>query len=227
MARHLRHAVCVDAWLGCVDVPRYVPSKTLLVPFRCLLLVRRRVRLPEPHSLDQYTLFLSSSDQQALRRLRRRVKTLVDDVVSPELRRSDTQVGLVVDLWEREAPGRVPEGETPNSRFVQLALSSHLTLVLIVDELRDGTREELEAVLAAGGPELMVLSFAPTQATPPEKLEALDNYFATIKEQVIYRRCAGPDSADAWLGLFKAITAFTVAALRNSELRRSERTEVR
>src|SRR5256885_13369168 len=108
------------------------------------------MKLREPLNVDQYTLFLSSSDQAATRKLRRRVKALVDDVVGPQLRRfPEAEVSLAVDMWEREAAQKAPKGGKVNDLFVELARASALTLVLILDELRPGTKEELEAALAA------------------------------------------------------------------------------
>jgi hypothetical protein len=187
------------------------------------------MKLRPPTNVDQYTLFLSSSDQPETKKLRKRVKTLIDDVISPELRRfPEAEVALVVDMWEREAPQKAPTGGNPNDRFVSLARESALTLVLILDELRNGTKEELEAALDETEVELAVLAFAPPKATPAEKLKALDDYFDKIKSEVLYDRRLSPNSDDAWFGLVKILVAFAIGALRTSELKRREmRTEVR
>ncbi len=79
--------------------------------------------------------------------LRRRVKALVDDVISPQLRENKASARLAVDMWERTAAEQARPGEGTNERFVRMARDANLTLVLILDELRDGTREELEAAV--------------------------------------------------------------------------------
>jgi hypothetical protein len=117
--------------------------------------------LRQPSATDEYTLFLSSSDQADVRMLRKRVKDLVEDVISPELRHSRASARLAVEMWERAAPERNRPGETTNQRFVRMAREASLTMVLILDELRDGTREELEAALDEPEAQLAVLSFSP------------------------------------------------------------------
>jgi hypothetical protein len=187
------------------------------------------MKLRTPPTVDQYTLFLSSSNQAETKRLRKRVKTLIDDVISPQLRRyPEAEVAIVVDMWEREAAQKAPTGGDPNDLFVQLARESAMTLVLIVDELRDGTKEELEAALDKHGVQLAVMAFAPAKATPDVKLQALDAYFDKIKDKVLYDRRRGADSDDAWYGLVRTLMAFAISALRTSDERRREmRSEVR
>src|SRR5262245_27776022 len=129
--------------------------------------------LRPPPNTAEYTLFLSSSDQTETKALRRRIKSLIDDVYSPQLRDNDERARLAVRMWERAAAEQAPPGETTNERFVRMARESSLTLVLILDELRDGTREELEAAIDEPDTQLAVLSFRPRGEVDDVKLEEL------------------------------------------------------
>jgi hypothetical protein len=178
--------------------------------------------LRPPSATDEYTLFLSSSDQADARMLRKRVKGLVDDVISPELRQNNASARLAVEMWERASAERPRPGETTNERFVRMAREASLTMVLILDELRDGTREELEAALDEPDAQLAVLSFSPGRDVDQAKLDELDALFDSLKDKVHYQRHKGPDSADAWTGIFRVLTAFMVSAVQLSERRQAE-----
>jgi hypothetical protein len=103
------------------------------------------VKLPEPDTVQSYNLFLSSSDETDTRRLRDRVQRLVYEVINPRLSEYE-QAGVRLDIqrWEQTAPQRVAEGGV-NQLFVAKVRRSALTMVLLLDEIRPGTREEFEA----------------------------------------------------------------------------------
>ena len=100
-------------------------------------------------------LFLSSGDD--VLELRRLVHRTVEEAINPVLRARGIPVRLDLDGWDRTAAHRVPPGETVNTEFVARACASHLVLGLLHEKLGDGTREELEAVLAKEDVELSVI----------------------------------------------------------------------
>jgi hypothetical protein len=157
-----------------------------------------------------------------MRKLRGRVKALVDDVLAPQLREfPEAGVTLAVDMWERSAPRKAKKGSTVNDQFVERARTSALTLVLILDELRGGTREELDAAIAEDEVEVAVVLFSPPSGTSPKKLAKREKDIRRLRDQVLYDQCdRGPNSDAAWLAITRVVTYFALAALRSSELER-------
>jgi hypothetical protein len=80
------------------------------------------MKLPEPDTARFYNLFLSSSDEEETRRLRERVRGLVEEVINPRLDDYEQAgVRLAVQRWEQTAPQRVEAGRTVNELFVTKA----------------------------------------------------------------------------------------------------------
>lgn len=176
------------------------------------------MRLAEPSPVDRYTLFLSSSNEPDARRLRERVKTLVDDVIGPQLflEYPESGVSLYVDMWERTAAQKVA-GANVNAQFVTRAQKANLTLVIILDELKNGTKEELEAAVAAPGVEVSLFSFAPSRNADPKQVERVKRTLRKYQDKVLYKRVGNPRSDDAWVQITRELVAFAFAAIRKSD----------
>src|SRR4051812_42658952 len=118
------------------------------------------MKLREPSTVLQHQLFVSSADEDLTRRLRQRVKRLVEDVINPQLLNyPEGRVTLALRLWEREAAQKAEPNENVNEIFVRYARESSLTIVLLIDEIRPGTMEELVAALGDDDVDLAVLIF--------------------------------------------------------------------
>jgi hypothetical protein len=182
------------------------------------------MRLRAGVKTDRYTLFLSSSDEAAVRSLRDRVQTLLEDVIKPALQTGYPEARVALDLyrWEREAAVRA-HGDSVNQKFVEEVRRSHLALVILLDELRDGTREELDAALDAGDVEVSLLAFAPSRDLEQGRREALEGELEKYGSMVLYNQLGSPRSDDAWRGLVRILVAFAFAALRASQLGDAER----
>jgi hypothetical protein len=100
---------------------------------------------------------------------------------------------------------------------------AQLTLVLLIDEIRPGTREELDAALAQVGVQVALLIFErPGGPTNVEKFRELEDYITQLRlrDDLFYdRRCGEPNSDEAWLALTKTLLDFTFAAMRNHDPR--------
>jgi hypothetical protein len=173
------------------------------------------VRLPEPATVELHTLFISSSDEPTARRIRQRVKRLVDDVICPSLRQEypESRVTLEVDMWERTAAQKA----AGNAIFVERARASGVALVLIFDELRAGTKEELEAVVDEADVEVSLLSFDPSRNADPEQRKKVERVIRKYRGQLFYKRVGKPNSDDAWFELSRQLFAFAFAAMRKSD----------
>jgi hypothetical protein len=137
-------------------------------------------------------------------------------------------VTLVVDMWERQAAQRVSGKSKVNDLFVQKARESHLTVVLLLDEIRSGTQEEFEGAVDEEDVQLAVLIFGRSGGADAEKLASLRGYFAPYRDEILFNEIEGPDSDASWFGLFRTVTAFTLSALREAEQKkRVTQTEIR
>jgi hypothetical protein len=163
-----------------------------------------------------YRIFLSSGDGEILKKLRDRVEKLVYEVFDAQLREADAPVRLEIDRWEEVVAQLPPEHGRTNDIFVEKALKSTLTLVVLTDELRPGTKEELEAVLALEppGPQLAVLRFDQSGEKVSKEMRQLDEYLEKNKHRFFYKRHLGPiDSEAAWFGLIGPLVAVLAIGL--------------
>jgi hypothetical protein len=187
------------------------------------------VKLPEPDTVQSYNLFLSSSDETDTRRLRDRVQRLVYEVINPRLGEYEqARIRLDIQRWEQTAPQRVAEGGV-NQLFVAKVRRSALTMVLLLDEIRPGTRDEFEAAITEPQGQVSVLIFDRPGGSDAAKIAERDAYLTPYRDQILYNdRCGEPNSDDAWLALVNTLLAFTFSAMQqNDERARGSLTEVR
>jgi hypothetical protein len=144
-------------------------------------------------------IFLSSGDDAAT--LRDLADALVRDAVNPELRASGSSLRVEIDRWERTAAERT-FGDRVNEQFVKRALQSHRTLALLIDEVRPGTREEIEAVLASPDVDLSVLWFVERTSWPSSDAGAM---LDEIKEHLFIDRAGPPDGHGAVVALVRLL----------------------
>src|SRR5205807_2216165 len=85
--------------------------------------------------------------------------------INSQLLQAGSSIRLIVDRWERTAPGRT-QGETINSWFARRGRQSSLALCLLIRRLGDGTKEEIEAVLDADDVQLSVIWFVDRDSWP-------------------------------------------------------------
>jgi hypothetical protein len=175
------------------------------------------VRIRSP-SLGPYRLFLSSSNDPPLQRLRARVKALVEEVVNPQLisEYPEAGVSIALEIWERVAAQQA-HGDSVNEIFVEKARNSQLTLVLLHDQLKKGTREELDAAIAAGV-EVSLLCFEPPKSLSHRRQAQLRRDIRRYESHLFYGELGPPLSNDAWIGLTRVLLAFTFASIRDSQL---------
>lgn len=145
-----------------------------------------------------HSVFLSSGSD--LKRLRDFADGLMREILNSLLLHHRIQVRFDVDRWEDTAPQIAP-GKV-NDLFVERALRSDVTIVLLQDELRPGTEGELRAVLKSGGdrPQVCVLWFQPTKKASKKEVARIRALLEPLSEKMLWKdsiplTAASPDAA--------------------------------
>lgn len=146
-------------------------------------------------STEHFILFISSGDDALSHR--DLVDDLVRDAINSELLTAGLPIVVTVDRWERTAPGRT-EGETINDWFVRRARRSSVALCLLVDRLGQGTKEELEAVLASEGVELSVIWFVDRTTWPDTPV---GEFLKSHEQRLFIDRAGSPEGPGALIAL--------------------------
>jgi hypothetical protein len=110
--------------------------------------------------------------------------------------------------WEDSPPQRA-DGD-PNAQFRELASKAHLTLVLLHDDIRPGTEEELDAALACPDVQVAVL-WTGDQTSPKGK--KLRSYLEAHKNSFIWEDTGAPDSERCRLSLIGIIANLLIYGL--------------
>jgi cellobiose phosphorylase len=162
----------------------------------------------------RYNVFVSSGADASP--VRDRIRGLIQEVFNPALEDSEQGFYLYADMWERTAAQRAA-GESINDVFVARARKSHITLVTLIDQLGDGTREELEAVLNEEDVQLAVMRFT-EQTTDAAATDALGRYLTKHQQNFLYAlHPGGPHSDDAWYTVVRQLLAVVLSALAETE----------
>jgi len=165
------------------------------------------MKLGSPIEQRTFRIFLSSGDDA--KDLRDRVDALVRDAINSQLLDADVRVRLEVDRWERTAAQRAAPGRHTNDLFVQRALSSNVTLTLLLDAMGDGTKEELEAVLDADN-EVSALWFIPRDESPSSEVA---DFLRPHRERLYHDKTGDPQSDESWIGIVRVLTRVLIEGL--------------
>jgi hypothetical protein len=187
-------------------------------------------KLRPPLNVNLHPVFVSSSDEDYTRRLRARIKGLIEDVINPQLRiYEEAGVQLALDVWERAVPQRVGEDENVNDIFVEQVRHSALTIGLLLDELRPGTKEELVAAIEQPEVQVAIHIFDRPEDSADARPEEVEEFLQEYGGKIFYDdRCGPPDGDTAWFSLVRTLLGFTFAAMRANDPRaRTVQTEVR
>ena len=155
-----------------------------------------------------------------MNRLRDFADGLMRTIVNPVLQKHGIRVRFDVDRWE-DTPPQITSGRV-NDRFVEQALASAVTIVLIQDQLRPGTEDELRAVLGTGpdGPQLCVLWFEPTGSASKIEVARIRALLEPYKDELIWKDSI-PLTADhpdkAFLEVARVVVDVLIEAIRASD----------
>jgi hypothetical protein len=165
----------------------------------------------------KYNIFLSSSDE--LSAVRQSIDELVNSVINAVLDQNGYDINIYVDMWEHTAAQRAP-GSHVNQLFVDRALASNLTLVLLQDRLGDGTAEEFGEVLSADEPrpELAVIWFRPSETAEEAETDRIRATLDGCADSILQIRPPNselPFSPAAWMHIFRVLLDFLLSILRD------------
>lgn len=109
---------------------------------------------------------------------------------------------LVVDRWEDDAARRT---EDMNEEFVRRACEAHAVVVLLCNDLRKGTQEEIEAVLDVSDVQISVIWMDVPENT--RRYQKLRKFLGAHAPQVAYKRTGPPGSDEATCAMVEVLTA--------------------
>ncbi len=171
-----------------------------------------------PHTTggSTFPVFLSSANEAM--RLRDRVQDLVVKSLNGQLSLRGWSQQFPVWRWEEMASTTAPAGTRTNELFVEKARASSVTIVLLRDKLRPGTKEELLAVKDDPDVELKVLWFPRhrPRLTPSEVERFL---FSEEAKGIYHHKLADANSEDAWQSLLGNLIDVLLLALSSPERR--------
>jgi hypothetical protein len=171
---------------------------------------------PHIEGAQAFPIFISSgADANALRD---RVDRVVQRAFNAQLSHRAWKVWFPIWRWEDVEARAAASGQTVNDTFVQMARESSVVLVLLHDQLRPGTEEELLAVKDDENVDLKVFWFPlrhpvlrfgrPTQ---------VGRFLELHKNEVLHTRFDDIDGEAAWIYLIQNLVATLLKALRSEK----------
>lgn len=170
------------------------------------------MQLPTGTPTTVFRIFLSSGDD--LLELRNMVDRLVQDAINAVLMHKNPPVRFEVDRWERTAPHRLRPGESANSEFVARAVAADLVLSLVLDELGNGTREELEAALDEDGVELSVVWCDRRDDWPDTPV---GRWLGPLKDRLFIDRAGRPDTRGPTVAIVRLLLDAALTAIKQGQ----------
>lgn len=128
---------------------------------------------------------------------------------------------LVVDRWENDAGRRTT---AMNEEFVRRACNAHAIVVLLANEIRPGTKEEIEGVLKETDVQISVIWMDRPENS--RRYVQLKKYLRDRGPQVAYVKTGPPGSDGAICAMVDVITA-ALADLTHTERREELFSEAR
>jgi hypothetical protein len=169
---------------------------------------------PHIDNVQSFPIFISSSADAS--QLRDRVDRVVHRALNAPLSHSAWRVSFPIWRWEDVEARAAKSGKSVNDTFVQMARESSVVIVLLHDQLRPGTKEELLAVKDDADVDLKVLWFPirPSwlrlgRPTPVQR-------FLGLHQNDIGYNCFDDfDSEEAWIHLIQNLVSTLLKALRS------------
>lgn len=150
----------------------------------------------------EFVFFISSGDDVAAQRDLFDAMVRTTDNQFRQRRDQSRPFTLVVDRWENDAGRRTT---TMNEEFVRRACKAHAIVVLLANEIRPGTKEEIEGVLGETDVQVSVIWMDNPENS--RKSAALKKYLREHGPQVAYKKAGPPGGDKAICAMVEVITA--------------------
>lgn len=160
--------------------------------------------------LTMVRVFVSSGDDALTNR--DYIDRLVANAVNAALMSLDVPVRFEVDRWERSAPHKILAGATPNEEFVARAKAANLVVSVLIDELGQGTRDELEAVLPDEEVELSIVWCEQRDNRPSTQVS---RWLKRQREDILYDRAGRPETDGPRIALTRLFMEAMLEAVRD------------
>jgi hypothetical protein len=169
-----------------------------------------------PHIADvrSYPIFISSAQDAEV--LRDRVERIVTDCINKQLSMRGWHVHFPIWRWEDVEARAADRGETVNDTFVQMARESSVVMVLLLDDLKPGTRDEMMAVRDDADVDLKVLWFRRARRLRLRR-SSVERFLAGHQDVILHTRIDGLDSEEAWVVLTRNLIATLLKALQSDD----------
>lgn len=133
-------------------------------------------------------------------------------VLNEQLHWADFQ-GMHINVvrWEQDAPHRT--GGDPNAEFRAQAARAHLTVVLLHDDIRAGTEDELKAALCEDDVQIAVIWMDPAHPRSKKAL-ALKRFLEGVKDELIWDRTGPPGSDQAYVSMARVLSRVVFDVLK-------------
>jgi hypothetical protein len=169
-----------------------------------------------PHISDgrTYPIFLSSGeDAQALRN---RVERVVQNCLNAQLSHRGWPIQFPIWRWEDvDARAATEHDRSVNDTFVRMARESSVVIVLLRDELRPGTREELLAVKDDPDVDLKVLWFCTHGKFRRRRSTSVRTFLDSHRDTILYTRIDDEHGEEAWVAIMRNLVSTLLMALRS------------
>lgn len=162
-----------------------------------------------------YPIFLSSGQDAEV--LRDRVERVIHKCLNAQLSSRGWPIHFPVWRWEDVEARAAEEGKTVNDTFVQMARESSVVIVLLHDELRPGTRDELLAVKDDPDVDLKVLWFRKRRWLRPDRSSSVKDFLETHQDSILHSRIGHQDAEEAWIAVMRNLVSTLLKALRSDE----------
>lgn len=165
-------------------------------------------------NVEEYEIFISSGDD--LRAQRERLEVIINNV-NTQARDAGARYRFSVRRWEH-APSRRTHGDG-NFEFRHDAENAHLVIVLLHDDLRNGTREEIEAAMECSTTQVAVIWMSPPPITSRKRSNRLLRKAMEDLQDDVRWMLTGDPGSDASVDTMISIVTRTLIdiAARNQE----------
>jgi hypothetical protein len=161
----------------------------------------------------RFPFFVSYGDDA--RKLKARVKALIERALGAQLANSDWKAVIEVWDWRDMAAEKAPKGGKTNDLFVAKARQSSATIVMLIDRMPPGTEEELLAVLDDDEVQLTVIWLNRRRLFAGwRRSSEVSRFLASYEDEFSYVEIRDLDSEDTWMKLTANLVSLLLKALK-------------